>query len=261
MEWVDDLVENYNKWLKDKTTIKSDDLTGWTTISTPYIGLFNDTIEIFAKRKSNEEIQLSDDEQTLHNLELSGVSISRSPKRKEIVEKILLNYGIHQNGNELHTTANMNNFAQKKHNFLSAISEINDLSVFAKHTIASVFKDDVKEYLDSQEIIYTPQFISKGSTGIEFTFDFQIAHKEKEIVIKSFNSLNKFNLPNFLFTWQDIKELRENITQKKLVSLAIINNTDNPVRKEYLDALKSKGSDFILWDKRNDPANIRKMAA
>ena len=131
--------------------------------------------------------------------------------------------------------------------------------MLAKHTVASVFKDDVRSYLDEQEIIYTPQFISKGSTGLEFTFDFQIAYRNREVVIKSFNSVNKLNIPNFLFTWDDIKNVRERISGKEVIGLAIINNEEKIVPDEYLDALKSKNADFILWTERHTPENINKL--
>ncbi|MDP2173002.1 MAG: DUF1828 domain-containing protein [Candidatus Cloacimonadaceae bacterium] len=57
------------------------------------MGLFNDSIEIYVK-KEKEKLILSDDGETIHNLELSGVSLSRSAKRKDILESILLNYGV-----------------------------------------------------------------------------------------------------------------------------------------------------------------------
>lgn len=131
----------------------------------------------------------------------------------------------------------------------------------AKHTVSSLFKEDVKTYLDEQKIIYTPQFIAKGSTGIEFTFDFQIAGRQKELVIKSFNSLNKINVPNFLFSWEDIKPAREKISGKELKGLAIVNDTDKEIKTEYLDALKSKGADYILWEQRHQPEMEDKFAA
>ena len=131
--------------------------------------------------------------------------------------------------------------------------------MLANHTVASVFKDDVQNYLDEQQIIYTPQFISKGSTGLEFTFDFQIAYRDKEIVIKSFNTINKLNLPNFLFTWDDIKNVRERVTHKKIIGLAIINNAEKEVPDEYLEALQSKNADFVLWSDRHIPDNVSKL--
>ncbi len=258
MTWVDELISKYFEFLKSKTSIHTDDVTGWSVISTPFFGIFNDAIELYVK-KNNGTILLSDDGQTIHNLELVGVNIFRSPKRKEILEKIFYNYGVNLKDDEIVIEANERDFPQKKYNILSAIIEINDLYTLAKHTIASIFKEDVKGYLDSQEIVYTPQFISKGSTGLEFTFDFQIAYKKREIVIKAYNNINKLNLSSFLFSWGDIKAVRESITKKEVLGLAIVNDEDKEVKSEYLEALKSKGADYILWTDRFSASNLHKL--
>jgi hypothetical protein len=256
--WVDEIIENYYNFLKSKTIAITNTGSDWAVISTPFIGLFNDTLEIYVK-KENGKIILSDDGVTLKNLELVGSAISRSPKRKELLERVLLTYGIQWLNDELIVEATENNFPQKKHNLISAIAEINDMYMLAKHTVASVFKEDVRNFLDEQQIVYTPQFISKGSTGLEFTFDFQIAYREKEIVIKSFNSINKINLPNFLFTWEDIKSVREKLTNKQVIGLAIINNEEKEIQQEYLEALRSKNADYILWTQRHTPENLAKI--
>lgn len=194
MTWINEHISNYYKWLKDKTVLLSDEKTDWVLISTPFIGLFNDNIELYAK-KDNEVITLSDNGETIHNLELTGVNIQRSAKRKEVVNAILLNYGIQLKGSEFLVECDTPNFPQKKHNLLAALLEINDLYVLSEHNIALIFKEDVRKYLDELNIIYTADFISKGGeTGLEFTFDFQISKKDEEIVIKSFNSLNKMTL-------------------------------------------------------------------
>jgi uncharacterized protein YegP (UPF0339 family) len=255
--WVNELIDKYYDFLKGRTAIISETGSNWAIISTPFIGLFNDTLEIYAKNE-NGKILMSDDGVTLKNLELVGASLSRSPKRKDVLERILLTYGIQFNNNELFVEATEQNFPQKKHNL---ISEINDLYMLAKHTVATVFKEDVQHFLDEQEIVYTPQFISKGSTGLEFTFDFQIAYRNKEIVLKSFNTLNKLNLPNFLFTWEDIKGVREKITGKSVIGLAVINDVEKEIQDEYLHALKSKNTDYILWSQRYKPENIDKLKA
>ncbi|MFZ5977994.1 MAG: DUF1828 domain-containing protein [Hydrotalea sp. AMD] len=256
--WVNELIDKYYDFLKGRTSVITETGSNWAVISTPFIGLFNDTLEVYAK-KDNGKILMSDDGVTIKNLDLIGSPISRSPKRKDLLERILLTYGIQLQDDELIVEATENNFAQKKHNLISAISEINDMYMMAKHTVASVFKEDVQGYLDEQQIIYTPQFISKGSTGLEFTFDFQIAYREKEIVLKSFNTLNKLNLPNFLFTWEDIKSVRERVTNKQVIGLAVINDEEKEIQEEYLDALRSKNADFILWSQRHTPENIGKL--
>lgn len=260
MNWINSLMNDYYAFLKEKTLVTASDSSDWVEISTPFVGLFNDTVDIYAKKEGNRII-LSDDGNTLRNLELSGLEISRSPKRKEILDRILLNYGVRISNDELTTEATERDFPQKKLNLIAAISETADMYYLARHTVASVFREDVKAYLDEQELIYTPYFISKGSTGLEFTFDFQIAYRNTEIVIKSFNSINKMNLPHFLFTWEDIKKVREQQTQKEIIGLAVINDIDREVNDEYLSALESKGAKHILWSQRHNPDNIRKLKA
>jgi hypothetical protein len=251
-------MNDYYAFLKEKTLVTSSSSSGWVEISTPFLGLFNDTVDIFAKKEGNK-ILLSDDGNTLRDLELSGLEITRSPKRKEILDRILINYGVQISNDELITEATERDFPQKKLNLISAISETADMYYLARHTVASVFREDVKTYLDEQDLVYTPYFISKGSTGLEFTFDFQIAYRTTEIVIKSFNSVNKMNLPHFLFTWDDIKKVREQQTQKDIIGLAVINDIDREVSDEFLSALDNKGAKYILWSQRYLPENIRKL--
>lgn len=256
MSWIEPLLDQYHAFVKSKTLVQEKTGTEWISIATPYLDMHNDAVEVYAK-KNNGTIELNDDGQTLRNLNLYGVDLGRAGKRQDILESILLTYGIKLTGEELAVEANENNFAQKKLNLLSAISEINDLYVLSKPTVASVFKDDVKEYLDAHEIIYTPHFISKGSIGLEFTFDFQIAYRKKEIVIKTFNSLNKNNLVNFLFSWDDIKQTRTKLTNKEVVGLAVVNNEIKEPKPELIDALKSKGSEIIFWKDREEKQSLQ----
>ncbi len=259
MNWLDTMIDDYYKWLRERTIIEAGH-SDWYCIDTPFMGAFNDSIEVYAL-KNNGSIILSDNSETLNNLELQGVNIQGSKKRREILDNILLSYGLSQKDKELVIEANERNFPQKKHNFLTAILEINDLAVLSKHNVSSIFKEDVRAYLNELEITYTPEFISKGSTGLEFTFDFQIAKREKEIVLKSFNSINKSTLSTFLFSWEDIKPVREKITQKEVNAIAVINDLDKEIRPEYLEALKAKNADFILWSNRENEEAISKIAA
>lgn len=251
-------MSGYYDFLNNKTLVTTGNSSDWVEISTPFIGLFNDSIDIFAK-KLGDKIILSDDGNTLRDLELSGLEVLRSPKGKEMLNRILLHYGVRMANDELTIEATEEDLPQKKLNLISAISETADMYYLARHSVAGIFREDVKAYLDEQELIYTPYFISKGSTGLEFTFDFQIAYKSAEIVIKSFDSINRMNLSQFLFTWEDIKKRRRQQTHKKVIGLAIINDIDREVSEEYLSALESKGAQYIRWSQRHKPENIEKL--
>ena len=258
--WINSSITEYYNWLRDKTHVLKSEETGWYAITTPFLGLFNDNIQIYVKL-INDKLYLSDDGQTLSNLELAGSSLLRSNKRKEWLDMILLNYGVVLNNNELQVEGTEKEFNQKKRNLLCTISEISDMSMLAKHTVSSVFREDVKGFFDEQNIIYTPQFIAKGSTGIEFIFDFQIAGKEKELVIKSFNMLNKLNVPSFLFGWEDIKSSREKISGKQIIGVAIIIDIDKDYKQEYIGALESKGADIVMWSQRHLHNSLVKFIA
>lgn len=138
MSWIDDKIAEYYSWLRDNTVIREDETTGWFAVSTPFIGQFNDNIEIFLKKEGND-ILMSDDGETLTNLSLSGVDVSKSAKRKSYLNKILLNYGITLNDGELTTKSSSFDFAQRKHSLISAIMEITDMDVLAKDNVTSLF--------------------------------------------------------------------------------------------------------------------------
>lgn len=258
MDWIDESIDAYCRWLRENTSHRTDGMTGWSVISTPFTGLFNDSIEIYVKKEGGL-ILMSDDGSTLSGLSLSGVDVNRSSLRRSWLDSVLLNYGLDLKDGEIVTRATAMTFAQKKHNMICAISEISDMELTATHTVSSMFREDVRSFLDEQEIIYTPQFIAKGSTGIEFTFDFQIAGRGREIVIKSFNTLNRTNVLNFLFGWNDIREQRVKITNKEIVGLAFINDIDREVRDEYVAAMESKGTRCVMWSGRHKPDNLRKL--
>ncbi len=258
---IEKLIQSYHQFLKDKTVVYENQNTGWHTISTPFLGMFNDTVELYCQLKDNK-IFLSDDGRTLNSLELLGVNFNKSAKRKEIIDQIALNYGITiKESKEICVEATEKTFAQKKHNLITAILEISDLYYLAKTSNSSVFREKVQIYLDELDMIYTPQFIAKGSTGLEFTFDFQIASKKSEIVIKAFNTLNQLHLSNFLFGWDDIRETRQKVTGKRLHGLAIINDIERDTKLEHLDAIASKNADFILWSEKSNASSRAKLFA
>ena len=65
---INSIVNEYLKWIKENTKIKNKN--GIDVITTPFALSNNDLIDIIVK-KNNNEIILSDDGETLFNLEIS----------------------------------------------------------------------------------------------------------------------------------------------------------------------------------------------
>jgi len=122
--------------------IETDESTGWTIISTPFTGIFNDLIEIYI-RVEGSNILMSDDGETINNLESIGINFSKSQNRRRILETILLNYGVILDKGELKTECIISDFPKRKHLFLEALIGVNDMFMLSEHNVASVFKDDV----------------------------------------------------------------------------------------------------------------------
>lgn len=255
MNWIENAISDYYKWLRNRTGYSTDEGTGWAVIHTPFIGLFNDSIDIYL-RKEGDSILLSDDGETFASLSDIGINVSRSAKRREWLDSILLTYGIANHDGELVTKTTEADFPQAKHNLVSAILSICDLEVTGTKSIVSMFHDDVRRYFDEISLTYTPGFITRGSSGLESTFDFQIAGKTQETVIKTFGSLNMANLPTFLFGWDDIKATREAVTGKTLHAVAIVDDSEKASKGEYVAALERKNAHYFSWGKRTEEDSI-----
>ena len=129
------------------------------------------------KVKQDNKIFLSDDSMTINNLNLTGSTISRSTKRKEIMDRILLNYGLQLKGNEIVTDATEQSFVQKKFCFISAISEINDM--YNEFTPKSF------------GLAYTAQVKRKGSEIIIHNPNVEICKYRPDITNKELNKIKK----------------------------------------------------------------------
>lgn len=117
------LVDNYYKWLKDKTTWKQ--LTNYVEITTPYIDRHNDHIQIYLKQEKDHYI-LTDDSYTIEDLEQSGYLID-SPQKQKLLDITLKGFGVHINQKELSVKTDYQNFFLAKHNFIQAILAINNI--------------------------------------------------------------------------------------------------------------------------------------
>lgn len=253
------LLSGYYRWLCDNTIVNYDKSTDWFAVSTPFVGLFNDHIEIYIK-KEGDKLWLSDDGETLWNLEMSGVNVMKSPTRKKIIKSIELNFGVKITDGEIHTEATTDNFFNRKHALLQAIQQVSDLRMTAKSDIVSMFSEDLKLYMEEKDVFYTPQFTLVGKSGLNFMFDFQTTGKKEETVIRTYNSLKQSNVTDYLFGIGDVRDERELQTGKKLNCLAVINDTERQPKKDYLDALREYSCTPLLWSQKGitwDENNLR----
>ena len=270
-DWVKQLnalTDDYYRWLREKTDIVPAD-GGWAVIATPILGAFNDAVEIYARRENSGKILLSDDGETIRSLKLQGCDILGSPKRTEIARMIARTRGVsldERKGEILAEVRKDAEFPEKKNLLLSAILEMTDLAVLARSAVGRLFKEDVREFLDEQGVIYTPNFECLGASGVHSIFDFQIAGKTREMIVKSFSSVDRPKVTDFLFRWGDVREKRE-MLGRELSALVVIRDVeqdaaDRPskirIPRTPLSFLEHKGAARIMWSERESPENLAK---
>ena len=241
---ISTLLDNYLDWLRDKSTVRQ--LDDWVEITTPYLDRHNDLLQIYVK-KSNSGFVLTDDGYIVEDLEQSGCKLETS-KRQALFRMTLNGFGIQLNGKALEVHASIDNFALKKHNLVQAMLAVNDLFYLAEPMVKSLFYEDVVQWLDLNDIRYTPQVKISGKTGYDHLFDFVIpkSRKRPERIISAINRPNKNNAQALVFAWLDTREVRP----QESIAYALLNDGEHPVSPDVIEALKSYSINPIFWSLR-----------
>lgn len=243
-----DMVNAYIEWLRQKITVEQ--IGDICEITTPFLDRHNDHLQIYV-RKSNSILILTDGGYTIRDLKLSGLDVinEKSEKRRQIFDSILNGFGVRLVDDEITVETRSSEFPVKKHNLIQAMLAINDLFIFSKATVASVFKEDVEAYLQSHDVRYTPSVKFTGKSGFDHSFDFVIpaSQTKPERIIKAINQPSRQSITLLIFSCGDIRETRP----KKSDTYAVLND-DQEVKPSIISALQSYGIKTILWSKRKE---------
>ena len=247
VEEIRSLVDAYRLWLRDKTKLKSVH-ADWVEITTPFLDKHNDFIQIYARRE-NGGYRITDDGNTIRDLEISGSPIN-SPKRRDLLRVALNGLAVQEDNGELVVRASSENFPARKHALVQAILAVNDLFYTASPTVFSLFKEDVARWLDLSEIRYLPNVQFTGKSGYIHYFDFAIprSHAGPERILKAINNPNKDTAQSLIFSWLDTKEERPEDSS----AWAFINDQEKPVSPSVVEALEEYDIQPVLWSRRDD---------
>jgi len=116
--------------------------------------------------------------------------------------------------------------------------------------VASLFLEDVEQFLDENEIRYTPSVQFTGKSGFIHNFEFVIpaSKKKAERLIKAINNPTRDKTQTILFAWSDIREAR-----KKDSSLYVfINDSEHTLKPEVTGAFGEYGVIAVPWTKREE---------
>jgi hypothetical protein len=247
------LVDEYLRWLREN--LRPAEVEGGVVISTPFLDRHSDEIEIFVQ-KENGGFRLSDDGYTISDLRAGGVDLTKGSRRDQVV-RILNGYGVQLEESELSVKTTISDFPQKKHNLVQAILAVDDLHVTAKEDVLQFFREDVEEFLRTEEIPLFRDVKLSGKSGLDHHFDIGLPSdaRHPERVLKAINALRRDTAMNFAFSVEDVRNLRGH---DALGAFAVVNDSEHPPAAEHLNVLKNYGVVPILWSER---ARARAMIA
>ena len=239
-----ELKENYVKWLDDEITVNK--IGEYLEVTSPFLDRYNDYLQVYAKLEADNEITLTDDSYVINNLKMSGIDIS-SPKRKQLLENFLNKYHVKLDNDALIIKSGIEDFPQKILFLMQAMLNIDDMFMLSQNKIASIFLEDVTEFLDNKDIFYSRDVNFMGKSGFFYSYDYLIQRtKDKpERLCKVINSPNKQNFQNTIFMWSDTKETRDKDSQ-----LIVFLNDESKIDSSILTGFKNYDVNTIPWTER-----------
>jgi Domain of unknown function DUF1829/Domain of unknown function DUF1828 len=241
------LVDDYVAWLKDKTKVQKapDD---WAEITTPFLDRHNDHLQIYVRR-DNGKFKLSDDGYTVRDLQQSGCKLD-SKKRQDLLNTTLAGFGIQLKDDRLETVASKSDFPSRQHNLIQAMLAVNDLFYLSVPMVTSLFYEDVVAWLDDSDIRYTPNIKFMGKSGFDHQFGFVIpkSRKQPERIVDTITRPSRDTAQNLILKWLDTKEVRP----PESLAFAMLNDQDQPVNQQVLEALGNYDINPVLWSKRDE---------
>ncbi len=245
-EECDHLVDSYLDWLRRGLSVER--IGRACELTTPFLDRHNDHLQIYASQQ-NGKILLTDDGAIFADLKMSGVNLI-SERRKSLLNEILNGLGVHRREERLEVEASPKNLGQRIHQLLQAMLAINDMFVLSQPRVESLFLEDVRSFLDANEVRYSPMVKLSGKTGFDHAVNFLIPRSkaQPERIGQAINAPSKNTISHYLFVLQDTREAREEGSK----AFAFLNDYDREIGGDVLEALEAYDVSSIPWSRRED---------
>ncbi|SEN98879.1 protein of unknown function DUF1828 [Amphibacillus marinus] len=250
---IDDLRSLIDQWNKKHMLYKQEE--SFIEITTPFLDMNHDFIQLFFTEDRNGNYRLTDDGYIVNELNMLGIEINKAKKRKEFFEVTLKVFGVQYDKkfNDLFVEFNdLSDYPSKQHNLLQCLIRISDMLLTSKNTAVSIFTEEITNYFYDREVIFSPDLGFIGKTGNQQNFDFVIPHSKskREKLIKAVNTPSADNYTNTLFPFADVENIRP-----KSEFFVIANDINTPIADKFNKSLSRYEVNVLPWSKRDSWVN------
>jgi len=126
---------------------------------------------------------------------------------------------------------------------------VNDQFYLAKPIVESLFYEDVVQWLDANDIRYTPSVKFTGISGYDQHFDFAIpkSRKQPERIVQAINRPTRESALLFINAWSDTRQVRAPESK----AYAVLND-EQPISGGVIEALRNYDIQPVPWTQRID---------
>lgn len=247
---IEKMKKIYFDWMDRKIHFIPSKKNDYMTITTPFLDMYNDYIELVIFQTQDSRYAISDDGYTLDELELLDIDLQKKSKRKLYFESILRNFGVKNIDEELIIEFDdLNEFPEAQNRLVQCMLQVFDLLQTSKSSVIQYFKEDVTNYFIDNNIPVGEDLSLLGKSGRSSKFDLVIGRTRdrKQRAIKVVNTPITSNIANPLFRIIDVRESTPN------TDFAVIaNNINKPISSDFKSAFKNYNVPVYSWsDKEN----------
>ncbi len=252
---IEELIKSYAEWIKKEISVAK--YGEYYELTTPYLDRFNDYLQIYVKQDLNGNIELTDDGYIIDNLLSSGISLKNGTNRKEHLDKIINNYSLRLEDNNIVAVATEDTFPQTKHMLIQAMLSIDDMFETNNENVKNMFLDDVEVFFNENNIYYSKDFSIIGKTGSIYNYDFhfQRTANSPERFCKVINKANESKRNLTIFNWIDTQEKRGGESQ-----LIVMLNDNNRVNDKDIQAFNNYDIKTVLFSERKQHMDLFKAS-
>lgn len=259
MNDIKDMVKTYTDWLFEKFKYKEVD--GAIEVETPYVNHLDDYIRIYLQKIDANKFIITDDGQTINELEMINIDLT-SKTREKIIHEVTTQFNVTFKNDILVKESNFENFAQNKHDFLQAILRLYDLTFTTRDKVKNLFYEEVKSFLFENDV-YGSSLDVSGETGIKHHIDYFIGPTKDtpEILINFVNNADYNSITSDAYTYRDVKGIRPHPRDIPMQYKIIVNDIDNKVPNKVIQVAEHENIDILYWSKKDQLIkNLRQPA-
>jgi len=239
---VNVLVNQYLDFMRNRINLR--EVGKHVAISTPFLNRHNDGYVIFVNKISDEKYILTDDGETITDLEQSGCKIN-TPLRQHTLNTILMSNGVLLHNDELTIETTAEEFAFCKNNLLNAMMEVSDMYMLSETNVRNFFFEDVRSWLGKNDVKYILDAKRPGHSGYQFPVDFLIPHRnEMETALQTLASPDVTALAKMILMKNELKYRNTNVH-------VMMNDTDLSPRiiSDLTSLSESQELNISFWSK------------